>query len=137
MFYGEIDLNNGRFHYANAGHNYPILVKKDGDISLLKNGGPIVGALPDMKFTSDSVQLDKDDLLFLFTDGLSEAMDDNDIEYSEERIRSFVSAHRKEEPQVIVDKLLKDVRSFDPTYPPRDDTTIIALKVNESFNQHG
>jgi sigma-B regulation protein RsbU (phosphoserine phosphatase) len=133
LFYGEVDQNTGLFHYSNAGHNYPILVRESGDIELLKTGGPIIGALPEMSYQSDSVKLNKNDIIFFFTDGLSEAMDESEQEYTEERIRDFICNNREDTPDVLIDSILKDVRSFDPTYPPRDDTTLIALKVNNEF----
>lgn len=137
MFYGELNIETGMFQYTNAGHNYPVLVKKDGKINLLERGGPIVGALPDMPYEAAEVQLEKDDILFFFTDGLSEAMNNDEVEYSEERIRTFICDHREIAPDMLVDSILKDVRSHDATFPPRDDTTIIALKVKEDFNTNG
>ena len=133
LFYGEIDSTTGIFHFSNAGHNYPILARANGDIELLKTGGPVVGALPMMTYESESVKLNKDDMLFLFTDGLSEAMDADENEYTEERIRKFICDHRHEHPEKIIDGILKDVRKHDPTFPPRDDTTIVALHVNNNF----
>jgi len=130
LFYGELDNSCGHFHYANAGHNYPVLVRANGEMELLKTGGAIIGALPKLEFKSSTVKLESDDLLFLFTDGLSEAMDQDEKEYGENRIRNFICGHRKECPDKLIDSILSDVRSFDPTYPPRDDTTIIALKMN-------
>ena len=136
LFYGELDTKSGIFNYANAGHNYPVLVRSDGSYELLKTGGPVIGALPMMTYTSDSVKLERDDLLFLFTDGLSEAMNNSDEEYTEERVIEFISSNRKCDPGVLIDSILKDVRAYDPTYPPRDDTTIIALKVNNGLTQN-
>ena len=133
LFYGEFDTVSGRFCYANAGHNYPLLVRANGELELLTAGGTVIGALPKMQYQSDSVQLHTNDILFFFTDGLSEAMDKNEVEYTEERIRKYIVEHRNQDPQTLINMILKDVREFDPTYPPRDDTTIIALKVNNGF----
>lgn len=136
LFYGEFDIQTGWFEFANAGHNYPIIVRQDCSVEFLKTGGPIVGALPMMNYTSEKVKLQKDDVMFFFTDGLSEAMNDREEEYTEERIQAFVSEHKSKEPGDIIDLILKDVRKHDPTYPPRDDTTIISLKINNGFELH-
>ncbi|UCE24917.1 MAG: SpoIIE family protein phosphatase [Candidatus Zixiibacteriota bacterium] len=136
LFYGEFDIKSGRFRYANAGHNYPILARANGELELLTAGGPVIGALPRMLYESDAVQLETDDVLFFFTDGLSEAMDKDEVEYTEERVRKYVVEHRASDPQALIDSILKDVREFDPTYPPRDDTTIIALKINNGFTPY-
>ncbi len=129
LFYAELDQTNCVLHYANAGHNYPLLVRSNGEIELLEAGGPVIGAFPNIEYTSASVQLHTDDVLFFFTDGLSEAMDADGVEYGEDRIRKFLVDCRAEEPQVIIEEILADVRRHDPTSPPQDDTTIITIKV--------
>ncbi len=131
LFYGELDLQSGVFRYSNAGHNYPVLLRATGEMELLKEGGPIIGALPDMAYQSCDIRLEPHDLLFLYTDGLSEAMDGNGNEYGEERIYQLLMRHKTKDPHTIVELILQDVRSYDPTDPPRDDTTIIAIKMNE------
>jgi sigma-B regulation protein RsbU (phosphoserine phosphatase) len=131
LFYGEVEQKSGLFSYANAGHNYPILVRKDGEVELLKTGGPVIGAFPFLDYESTSVTLSPDDLLFLFTDGLSEAMDAQGNEYTEDRIRDFLVEHRTLSAQDIVDAILDDVKKFDPSSPPQDDTTIVAMKMTE------
>jgi len=136
LFYGEIDLCQSEFWYCNAGHNYPVLVRADGSVELLEKGGPIIGAFPNMEYCAASVRLYPDDLLFMFTDGLSEAMDDDENEYTEERIRRFVQERRKESPDEVVSAILEDVRQHDRSYPPRDDTTIIAIKSNHVGQPH-
>jgi sigma-B regulation protein RsbU (phosphoserine phosphatase) len=138
LFYAELDYATGTMYYANAGHNYPVVVHADGEIELLETGGPIIGAFPLMEYTSTSVSLRKDDLVFLFTDGLSEAMDDSGREYTELRVREFIRDCRDCDPQTVIDRILEDVQKFDPTTPPKDDTTIIALKVRHNgFGQDG
>ena len=136
LFYGELDTRRGTFHYANAGHNYPILARSDGTIELLKTGGLIIGALPHMEYDEDTVTLGPDDMLVLFTDGLSEAMDENEVEYGEDRLRQLVCNHRNQKADEIMETMLNDVRSHDPTSPPRDDTTIVALKMNGTISAH-
>jgi sigma-B regulation protein RsbU (phosphoserine phosphatase) len=130
LFYGELDCTTRTFQYSNAGHNYPILARSTGKVELLQTGGPVIGAFADMEFPSTSVQLQEDDVLFLFTDGLSEAMDDSGAEYTEERVRSFVREKRILSPEEIMEAILSDVKQFDPSYPPKDDTTVVALKVS-------
>jgi len=137
LFYGELETCTGEFWYCNAGHNYPVLVRADGEIELLEKGGPVIGAFPGMEYCAASTRLSPDDLLFLFTDGLSEAMNEIEEEYGEERIRQFVREHRTGRPEEIVESILSDVRKFDETYPPRDDTTIIAIKSNHSATTDG
>ncbi len=132
LFYGELDVCSGEFWYCNAGHNYPVLVRSNGEIELLQKGGPVIGAFGGMEYCAASTKLGSDDLLFLFTDGLSEAMNEIEEEYGEDRIRKFVRENRGSQPEELVSAILADVRKFDETYPPRDDTTIIAIKSNHT-----
>ncbi len=132
LFYAELDAATSTFTYSNAGHNYPLLVRKNGQMEMLIAGGPVIGAFPNLEFTSTAVKLESDDLLFLFTDGLSEAMNSDDQEYGEDRIRQFVTDRRSFDPHTLVDSILEDVRKFDPSVPPQDDTTIIAIKMNSN-----
>ncbi|RKX24608.1 MAG: hypothetical protein DRP45_07830 [Candidatus Zixiibacteriota bacterium] len=136
LFYAELDQNSGLLEYANAGHNYPLLVRADGEVERLIVGGPIIGAFPDIEYESATVQLQEDDLLFLFTDGLSEAMNPSGVEYGEDRIKQFVVKNRIESPETILTSILGDVRDHDPTSPPQDDTTLIALKMIEREKLH-
>ncbi|MBU8932523.1 MAG: PP2C family protein-serine/threonine phosphatase [candidate division Zixibacteria bacterium] len=137
IFYGELDIVRGELAYCNGGHNYPILARADGQIELLKVGGPLVGALPQMEYTSSSIRMESDDVLFMFTDGLSEAMDEDEQEYGENRIREWVSSRRDDCAQGIMDYILEDVRNFDPIFPPRDDTTVISMKLNNKVRFDG
>lgn len=135
LFYGELDPVSGEFVYSNAGHNYPVLMRSDKSIELLESGGTVIGALPLLEFKSSTIKVQPEDILFLFTDGLSEAMDESEQEYGEERIKRLICENFENDPQTLVDNLLKDVKSFDPTDPPRDDTTIIAMKFNHAIGQ--
>jgi sigma-B regulation protein RsbU (phosphoserine phosphatase) len=137
LFYGELDAATGDFHYSNAGHNYPALLRSDGTLELLQTGGAIIGALPDMSYESTRISLKPNDVLFFFTDGLSEAMNEKEEEFTEQRIYDLICEHRKKDPQAIIDSVLEEVRKFDPTYPPRDDTTIVALKMNDFIGTNG
>ena len=89
----------------------------------------IIGAFARMDYRHETVRLENDDLIFFFTDGLSEAMNERDEEYGEERIRDYVIDNRHRRPEEIMNGILTDVREFDKTDPPRDDTTVIVIKV--------
>lgn len=129
LFYAELDQEACTLHYANAGHNYPLLIHGDGSVELLDVGGPIIGAFGGVLYSSATVPLRDDDVLFFFTDGLSEAMDADGHEYGEQRIREFVVNRRHHDPQTIINEILADVRQFDPSNPPQDDTTIVTVKM--------
>jgi sigma-B regulation protein RsbU (phosphoserine phosphatase) len=129
LFYGELDTRCGTLKYANAGHNYPILVRSGGAVEPLITGGPLIGAFSHLKFQEASTALSPDDLLLMFTDGLCEAMNEQEEEYGEDRLQRFVAHNRVLAPDALVNQILADVRQFDPADPPRDDTTIVAMKM--------
>ncbi|MCP4706846.1 MAG: SpoIIE family protein phosphatase, partial [candidate division Zixibacteria bacterium] len=129
LFYSEFDTQTCSFNYSNAGHNYPIVVRADGSYESLSQGGAIIGAFSEMEFEYSSVKLEKDDLILFYTDGLSEAMDEDDNEYGEQRIIDNVIKRKHLSASEILNELLADIRQFDSSRPPRDDTTAIVLKV--------
>ncbi len=128
LFYGEFDPAGGQFHYANAGHNYPIVVRRDGRVEWLEQGGPIIGAFGGMQYTEAEVALTEDDLIFFFTDGLSEAMNSAGEEFGEQRLADMLITLRDRDPKSILAAVLADVKKHDSSSPPQDDTTVIALK---------
>lgn len=129
MFYAEYDPHSCILRYANAGHNYPLVVRESGEVIPLIDGGPIIGAFAEMSYQSRTIQLGSNDLLFLFTDGLSEAMDPNGQEYGEERLIRLLTHNRHLQTNEILACVMSDVASHDNSNPPQDDTTIIVLKL--------
>jgi sigma-B regulation protein RsbU (phosphoserine phosphatase) len=134
LFYGEYNPQTRQLKYSNAGHNYPILVRNDGTHELLSKGGMVIGAFDSAVYEEGSIVLNDGDLLFLYTDGLSEAQNvgsENYDEYGEQRIIEFVTNKRLLSSEELIDAILEDARRFDPIDPPRDDTTIIIMKATE------
>jgi len=86
FFYAVIDTVHMRLDYCNAGHNPPILRRRDGTIESLREGGPVLGVLPAAAYAAGSVELGSGDCLVLYTDGISEAFNADDEEFGEERL---------------------------------------------------
>lgn len=129
LFYGEFDPNNNNFEFSNAGHNYPFLIKGDGSHELLIKGGTVLGAFEHVPYDSLSVKLDPDDLLFFYTDGLSEAMNDDEEEYGEDRILEYLKNNRTRSSEEIREGILADVNRFAKAGAADDDTTLIVFKI--------
>lgn len=134
LLYGEYNPHTREFRYTNAGHNYPIVVRADGTYETLSKGGLLIGAFAGAEYEYGVVSLGENDLLFLYTDGLSEAMNDNDEEYGEKRIIDFIIKKKDLSSNEIMNGILRDVKEFDPSEPPQDDTTIIVLKTVKGAN---
>ena len=87
FFVGVFDPRERVMRYVNAGHNFPILVRADGRQQMLDEGGLILGPFPDATYEQGSVRLASGDSLLLYTDGVSEAMNDDGDELGEDLVR--------------------------------------------------
>jgi len=134
-FYAELDDNLRKFRYCNAGHNYPILIHKDGRIESLIKGGLLLGAFSDAKYEYGEVLLDPGDLLVMYTDGLSEAMDNSDQEYGESRIIDNSLKIRSQSADVVCSMLVKSVKKFAAGISDFDDMTIVIIKSRDNENE--
>ncbi|MCK4806380.1 MAG: SpoIIE family protein phosphatase, partial [Candidatus Aegiribacteria sp.] len=84
LFYGVLDLDSGKLTYVNAGHNPPLLVKREGESHWLDKGGLIMGLSTQARYEHGTVELESGDVLILYTDGLTEAMDSSGFEFGTE-----------------------------------------------------
>jgi sigma-B regulation protein RsbU (phosphoserine phosphatase) len=131
FFAGAYDNSTGRFDYVNAGHNPPFLVKKDGSLAVFESGGLILGALPEMKYEQETIKLDKGDLLFLYTDGLSEAENPDGDMYDESRVEEFVIRNHGMGISEMVELLAAEVGAFMNGMERKDDLTLLIARVKE------
>jgi sigma-B regulation protein RsbU (phosphoserine phosphatase) len=129
FFAGIYDKSTSRFSYVNAGHNPPLLVKKDGSVTGLESGGLILGAMADMTYEQESLRLEGGDLLFLYTDGLSEAENQEGDMYEEDRVEEFVVRNRDLPVGEMVERLAVEVEGFMNGVERRDDLTLLIARV--------
>ncbi len=130
FFWGQLDDENKEFTYVNAGHNPPLLIR-NGEITKLKKGGMILGVMATViPYLSETISLQKDDLIVLFTDGITEAMDNDFSEYSDERFEEFVSKVKLNSANEILDSITHDVFDFTKGADQSDDITCLVIKVN-------
>ncbi len=127
MFYGVV-TPDGRFAYCNAGHNPPLLLKANGEMTKLETGGTVLGLFSDNHYEEGRVALERGDLILLFSDGLPEANDPAGNEFGDERIESLVKQNGTLAPPALLDRLLQEVTLFSAGAPARDDLTIVVLK---------
>jgi serine phosphatase RsbU (regulator of sigma subunit) len=126
VFFGILDCRDGRFVYANGGHTTAALVRPDGTVVKLPVTGPLLGALDDAAFEQSAVGVDLDELLFLYTDGVTEARRDAD-QYGEERLFAFLSSVKGAPPREVIDAVLGDILAFSQTRL-RDGLAVLAVK---------
>jgi sigma-B regulation protein RsbU (phosphoserine phosphatase) len=131
LFYGVFDQQDSNFCYATAGHNYPIRIRCNGGSDFLQQGGPALGLLASARFKSATVNLAPGDMLFLYTDGVTETMNPSREEYGEERLQDLLLRSRHLNPQEIIQAVLDDSENYADDNFTRDDRTMLVLKIKE------
>jgi sigma-B regulation protein RsbU (phosphoserine phosphatase) len=130
LMYGTLEPD-GRLTYCNAGHNPPLIVGAGG-VRRLEVGGPIVGLFEAAKFEEETVQLSPGDVLFVFSDGVSEALSVDGEEYGEARIIATAGRHPGATPGDLLQAMFGDVRAFTKGAPQSDDITALVLRYEPS-----
>lgn len=131
FFWGILDNSNLEFSYVNAGHNPPLLVR-GGEITYLDKGGIILGVMPTFTpYLTETIQLHEDDLLVLFTDGVTEAKSPEDEEFSDETLELLVRESAALPAVEILDRIRHSVYDFANGAFQSDDITIIVIKVKK------
>ena len=129
FFWGRFDHEKRTLRYVNAGHNPPVLLRKDHDPILLSEGGVLLGAMPTMTpYEEAEIPLETGDLLSLYTDGITEAMNDGNEEFGESRLMECLKNNLDKDPHAILEAVISEVRSFSGE-PFADDFTLIVCKV--------
>jgi sigma-B regulation protein RsbU (phosphoserine phosphatase) len=123
-----LELDSGKLTYVNAGHNPPLLVRREGESSWLDKGGLILGLSSMAEYEHGTVELESGDVLVLYTDGLTEAMDSSDSEFGTERLNKVVLENRDLSAQKISGGILDAVNSHSKGSPQGDDQTLVVLK---------
>jgi len=129
LFYGFYDDLSRLLVYVNAGHLPPILRRKDGSIQRLKTGGMVVGMMPDTSYRQETVQLQPGDILLLFSDGITEAMNTKEQEFGEERLLPLISSLTDLPAASLSDAILDRIADYVGTAPQHDDSTLVVIKV--------
>ena len=125
VFFGILDRRDGTLIYGNAGHTTGAVVRADRSVATLPSTGPLLGAFDDMTFGEAKAHLEPDELLFLYTDGLTEARRDRE-QYGEHRLLAFLSRDVRSAPRVV-DEAIEDVMGFAENVL-RDDLAILAIR---------
>ncbi len=129
VFYGIYHINTGEISYCNAGHNSPYILKHDGSIEALPIApNPIIGAVEGIDFKEDKLVLDKGDTLFMFTDGVNEAMNTDFQEYGNDRLEKILTSLNKKSGQQIINAVSEDVNLFVGEAEQSDDITMMVFK---------
>ena len=138
MFCGILDTRTGEVRYANGGHNPPLLISgQSGEVVYLKpEPGLMVGAFEGIDYKSGRFLLVPGDIIFLYTDGVTEAMNEEEGFFSSERLKDVLSSMKKDNAvRGIVSDVMDEVISFAGGAPQSDDITIMGLEFRGNGNK--
>jgi phosphoserine phosphatase RsbU/P len=131
FFYGYFDRATQCLTYVNAGHNPPLYLRSNisGDFSELSTGGLIAGVFEHCDYEQETIQMKSNDLLFLYTDGLTEALNPSGQEFGQARIEETLNECAQLSVEEIRDRIVKRVKEWCSTAPLHDDLTFVVMKV--------
>jgi sigma-B regulation protein RsbU (phosphoserine phosphatase) len=129
LFYGILDMEQKTFTSTNAGHNPPMLMNKDACCRRLETGGIVLGMMSDVPFEDETVPLNSGDLLLMFSDGITEAMNDREEEFGEERLIELLGEHGALQPEELLEKIVSRVKDYSSGTQQQDDMTLVAIKI--------
>ncbi|HEX7400747.1 MAG TPA: PP2C family protein-serine/threonine phosphatase, partial [candidate division Zixibacteria bacterium] len=130
LFYGILNLEDKTFTYTNAGHNYPFLLDKEGKVRMLEKGGMVLGILKDAVYEEETVQLEPESLLLMFTDGITEAVNAEEEMFEEKRLLALLQNNSSFSAQQLSDKIVDEVLQFCGSTPQADDITLVLMKTS-------
>ncbi len=129
-FYGLINTENNTMRYSNAGHCIPFIYRPEQDEFIeLKAGGIPLGWFTNMKLEEKEVQLQTGDRLLLYTDGITECMNDQHVLFDDTGFQEFIRANKELEPHQFTDKLLKHLRNYCGRDTFEDDVCLVVVDV--------
>lgn len=129
LFYGVLDCKNKTMHYVNAGHNYPFLLDHEGNFHSLETGGVVMGMFPEFTFEEGHIQLRSGEIIIIYSDGVTEAENEQEDQFGEKRIKQIVRQCKHLSAQEIIEKICERVDEFTGSTEQEDDITLVALKV--------
>ncbi|HWP42008.1 MAG TPA: SpoIIE family protein phosphatase [Blastocatellia bacterium] len=130
LFYGALDPETGTLVYSNGGHNPPILVRRTGEILRLDKGGLPVGLMQSAEYSEDSIQFQPGDALVIYSDGITESVNDRDEEFGEERLIDVVRNNLHRSASGMRDRIDEALSRFVGNAAPVDDMTLMIIKRN-------
>ncbi len=129
LFLGILNTRTGELEYSNGGHNPPYIVHNNGDIEPVETtNGMALGVMEDFSYQSKKIVLQKGETIFLYTDGVTEAMNEREELFSEKRLENGIATLKDKPVQEVVAGIMEKVRAFSKGLPQTDDITMMILR---------
>ena len=130
LFYGQLNPQTGELKYSNGGHNPPMLVRTTGEVLRLDKGGLPIGMMKGMPYQEASVFFGPGDVLVIYSDGITESVNEKDEEFEEGRLIEVVRNNLNRSASGIRDRIDEALSRFVGTMAPVDDMTLMIIKRN-------
>jgi len=132
LIYGILDLTNGQLTFCNGGHNPFYIVSTNGELrEIPANGGIPLSFLPDFSYASGTIALEPGQTVFFYTDGVNEAMDEEENEFSEQRLEESLSKAETKSPEKLIHDLQEQIEQFTRGTEQSDDITMLAVQYKD------
>lgn len=126
--YGILNFQTHDLAYVNAGHCYPLIIRKEGTVEDLETGGLVIGFFKDATYQTGRVHLEPGDLMILYTDGVSELLNPQEQEFGPEGITATLLKHRHKSVALIKEALIEAIDKHRQNLEPGDDITFLLVK---------
>jgi phosphoserine phosphatase RsbU/P len=128
LFYSVLDPGANTLTYCNAGHDAPMLLRAGGVTERLGTGGVVLSIMEDFPFQEETVPFGPGDLMVVYSDGISEAMNPAEEQFGEARIAEVIARERHRTASDLIESIIAAVRAHAGTAPQMDDMTLVVIK---------
>lgn len=128
IFYGILDPKTGNVEFSNGGHDAPLLLTKENHTESLHATGLLVGVMENACYEKGKITLEAGDILLIYTDGVTEAMDRGGHEYGRRQLHQCLIEHRNESSEEIMSQIISDIKSHADGASQSDDITLMIIK---------
>jgi len=128
FFYSVLDTRNHEICFCNAGHNPPLIFSESKKPVPLKTGGVVLGFMENFSYEKDFISFNPGELLLLYSDGITEAMNAEGEEFGEDRLKDVIMNNRNDSAEELVDKIIRTAKYHEGDQPQMDDMTALIVK---------
>jgi sigma-B regulation protein RsbU (phosphoserine phosphatase) len=127
FFGGILNIRDLTFTYVNAGHNPPYWVRADGSLEMLEKGGLLLGLIPNIPYEQETIRLSSHDRIVMFTDGVTEAMNEKEEQFEELRLEKLLQSNLDLSAKDCTELICKEVKAFAGNAAQSDDITVVVI----------
>ena len=132
LFYAILDPKLHQLAFSNAGHDNPFLLGADGGTQRLWTGGVVLSILEDFSYDEETVSMGPGDILVIYSDGITEAVNPAEEQFGDERLAVVIRDHRQENAAGLMESIIKEVTAFAGGRAQADDMTLVVVKRDPS-----